>query len=176
MMGNDMVFEIETPRLLLRKVLPEDEQDMLELVSDEQGCLDDGGYHAFTEKNEEFFDLFRQFMEQRRYAIVRKEENKAIGILNMMKADRAVPTYELGFSIHPGYQRQGYGYEAVSYVIREWFSRTDTQMFLAGHFPYNTASRKLIEKLGFHYEGRQHKALNHAVLGPVDLEYYYLEK
>ena len=170
------MIEINTPRLLLRKVQERDKQDMFELCSDEQGCLDDGGYHAFTEMNEEFDALFQQFLDQTRYAVVLKEENKAIGIINVMQEYRAVSTYELGFSINPKYQRKGYAYEAVSHLIRTWFDQTDTQMFLAGHFPYNTASKNLIQKLGFTGEGKRRKAVDHAVYGPTDLEYHYLEK
>lgn len=170
------MIEINTPRLLLRKVQERDKQDMFELCSDEQGCLDDGGYHAFTEMDDEFDALFGLFLKQTRYAVVLKEKSKAIGIINVMEADRAVPTYELGFSINAGYQRRGYAYEAVSALIRTWFDQTDTQMFLAGHFPWNTASKNLIHKLGFIYEGSRRKAVDHAVYGPCDLEYHYLEK
>ena len=170
------MIEISTPRLFLRKISEQDKQDMFELVSDEQGCLDDGGYHAFTEMDEEFDALFQQFLNQTRYAIVLAAENKAIGIINVMQEYRAIPTYELGFSINPAYQRQGYAYEAVSSLIATWFEQTDAQMFLAGHFPYNNASKQLIRKLGFTYEGCRHKVVNHAVYGPTDLEYYYLEK
>ena len=170
------MIEIETPRLFLRKVREKDKLDMFELLSDEQGCLDDGGYHAFTQMGEEFENLFQMFLEQQRYAIVLKEENKTIGIINMMEADRAVPACELGFSINRAYQRKGYGYEAVKSVIDTWFRSTETQMFTVSHYPFNTASQKLIEKLGFTYEGTIHKAHCHCVLGPVDLMCYYLER
>lgn len=170
------MIEIETPRLLLRKFQGKDKQDMFEILSDEQWCLDDGGYHAFTQMGEEFENLFQMFLEQQRYAIVLKEENKAIGIINMMEADRAVPAYELGFGINREYQQMGYGYEAVSHVIDTWFGRTDTELFTVSHYPFNTASRKLIEKLGFTYEGTTHKSHYHCVLGPVDLVHYFLER
>ena len=170
------MMEISTLRLRLRKVEERDKQDMFEICSDEQGYLDDAGCHAFTEMNGEFDDLFQQFLDQTRYAVVLKEEDKAIGIINVMEEYRAVPAYELGFSINPKYQRQGYAYEALSALISAWFDRTDAQLFLAGHFPYNTASKSLIQKLGFTFEGRQHKAVDHVVYGPIDLEYHYLEK
>ena len=170
------MIEINTPRLLLRKVQERDKQDMFEICSDEQGYLDDAGCHAFTEMSEEFDDLFQQFLDQTRYAVVLKGEDKAIGIINVMEEYRAVPTYELGFSINPKYQRRGYAYEALSALIAAWFDQTDAQMFLAGHFPYNTASKRLIQKLGFTCEGRRYKAVDHAVYGPCDLEYHYLEK
>lgn len=170
------MIEIETPRLFLRKVREKDKLDLFELLSDEQGCLDDGGYHAYQEMNEEFEDLFQVFLEQQRYAIVLKEKNKTIGILNMMEADRAIPAYEIGFRINRDYQQKGYAYEAVKVVIDTWFSQTDTQMFTLSCYPFNTASRKLIEKLGFSYEGTIHKGHYHSVLGPVDLMYYFLER
>ena len=79
------MIEIETSRLLLRKFEENDRSDMFAILSDEQGCLDDGGYHAYEQMNGEFEDLFQMFLEQQRYAIVLKAENKTIGILNMME-------------------------------------------------------------------------------------------
>ena len=70
------MIEIETPRLFLRKFQEKDKLDMFEILSDEQGCLDDGGYHAYQQMNEEFDELFQMFLEQQRYAIVLKEKNK----------------------------------------------------------------------------------------------------
>ena len=170
------MFEIETNRLLLRKFRPGDEDDVFEFGSDEQCCLDDGGYHAFTEKNEDFFDHFETICQQDRYAIVLKSENKVIGVIHLMDANRAVPSYELGFLLNAKYHRNGYCFEAAQAVIREYFDKTDTQMFIAGHFPHNTASRNLLHKLGFTYEGSVHNAVNHATLGLVDIAYYYKEK
>lgn len=170
------MIEIETPRLFLRKFQEKDKLDMFEILSDEQGSLDDGGYHAYTQMNEEFEDLFQIFLEQQRYAIVLKEKSKTIGILNMMEADRAIPTYEIGFRVNRDYQRRGYAYEALKAVIDTWFSQTDTQMITLSCYPFNTASRKLIEKLGFTYEGMIHKGHYHCMLGPVDLMCYFLER
>ena len=170
------MFEIETQRLLLRKFRPGDEKDAFEFCSDEQTSLDDEGTHAFTEMNADFFDLFNLFIEQNRYAIVLKSENKVIGIINLMETDRAVPSYEIGFLMNRTYHRQGYCYEAARAVISEYFSKTDTQMFLARHFPHNIASRDLLHKLNFTFEGTQHKAVNHVTYGHVDLLCYYKEK
>lgn len=173
--GNTMI-EIETPRLLLRKFQEKDRMDLFELLSDEQGCLDGGGYHAFTQMDENFEKLFKKFLDQQRYAIVLKKENKAIGIISMKEANRAVPAHEVVFVINRMYQQKRYAFEAVKTVIETWFRQTDTQMFIVSHYPFNTASRKLIEKLGFTYEGTVHKARYHSVLGPTDLMCYYIER
>ena len=37
---------IETERLILRKFVFSDKDDLFEIMSDEQTSLDDGGYHA----------------------------------------------------------------------------------------------------------------------------------
>lgn len=170
------MFEIETARLLLRKFRPGDEEDVFEFCSDEQCSLDDEGTHAFTEKNDDFFDLFSFFVKHNRYALVLKSENKVIGIISLIDAERAVPSYEIGFRMNSAYHRMGYCFEAVEAVISQWFAKTDTRMFLARHFPHNEASRNLIRKLGFTYEGTQHNAVDHATLGIVDLMCYYKER
>lgn len=170
------MIEIETPRLLLRAFRESDKQDLFDILSDEQWCLDGGGYHAYPRMDEAFDGLLEKFMTQSRYAVVLKEQNKTIGIISLRKADRAINAYEFGFGINREYQQSGYAYEAVSNLINAWFEKTDVEMFVVSHFCYNAASRKLIEKLGFIHEGTLHKARSHVIHGAVDLEYYYLEK
>ena len=169
------MIDIETPRLRLRALEKRDLQDMFEIFSDEQWCLQGGGFHAYKEAAS-FEERFETFLTQSRYAVVLKEENKAVGIVSVSKANRAVPAYEIGFGIHPRYQRRGYAYEAVSHFIRALFAGTDAEMLVASHFPANAASRTLIEKLGFTHEGTLRKAHSHALYGSVDLESYYMEK
>ena len=72
------MIEVETPRLLLRDFQECDKQDLFEILSDEQWCLDGGGYHAYQKMDKEFDELFEKFMTQSRYAIVLKKENKRI--------------------------------------------------------------------------------------------------
>lgn len=170
------MFEIETERLLLRKLSPDDKNDVFEILSDEQTCLDDGGFHAFQAQEEAFNTMFAWMQTQRRYAIVLKCEHKMIGLINLQDEERAVPAYELGFVLNPKYRRKGYAYEAISSIMAAWFEQTDVEMFTASHFPYNEASKKLIQKLGFTCEGTERKAMNHAVYGPIDLVCYYKEK
>ena len=99
-----------------------------------------------------------------------------IGMINLQDDARAVASYELGFVMNPNYRRKGYTYEAVHAVIEYYFTNHLVQMFSVSCFPYNKASQQLIEKLGFVYEGKEHKAFNHAVYGPVDLLCYYKDR
>ena len=49
-------------------------------------------------------------------------------------------------------------------------------MLIAGAIEDNEASLKMLEQLGFTFEGRRHKAFWHPVKGAVDLLYYYKER
>ena len=49
-------------------------------------------------------------------------------------------------------------------------------MLIAGCFEDNIASKKMLEKLDFTFEGRKRKALWDAVEGPKDLLYFFREK
>ena len=167
--------EIETPRLFIRKLQENDRQDLFEILSDEQWCLDGGGYHAFQTMDEEFEIVFQKFLSKQIYAIVLKEEEKLIGIISTSDSDWADSACELGFGINHTYQKNGYCYEALKNMIDAWFQYTDTQMFTTSHYSFNTASQKLINKLGFVYEGAVHKSRHHSVYGQSDLMWYYLE-
>lgn len=62
--------------------------------------------------------------------------------------------YWLGYTIHPGYARQGYAAEAARGVVG-WAKESGAAKILAGVLPGNTASIRLLEKLGFHYLGEE---------------------
>ena len=170
------ITEFETERLLIRKLEDHDRDDIFEIVSDEQTSLDNSGCHAISEKSGEFDRLMKAFCAQDRFGVILKETGKVIGMISLLEEERAVPCYELGFAMNKDHRRKGYMYEAVSGLIEKFFSDTDIQMFTACHFPDNKASEELIKKLGFRYEGISHKAMEHAVLGAVDLVCYYIDK
>lgn len=93
-----------------------------------------------------------------------------------MEAERGVVTVTIGYVIAPQYRRKGYAFEAIQSVIAYCFKNTNLQMFLASCFTYNQGSKRLLEKLGFQFEGIIHLGIEHAELGPMDLMSYYLEK
>lgn len=61
--------------------------------------------------------------------------------------------YELGFHLLPEFWRQGYAAEAARSVIDYAFSVMEVKGLFAGHNPNNTASAKVLSKLGFTYIG-----------------------
>lgn len=61
--------------------------------------------------------------------------------------------YELGFHLRSKFWRQGYAVEVASAVIRYAFTVLKADGLFAGHHPQNTASKRVLSKLGFHYIG-----------------------
>ncbi len=59
--------------------------------------------------------------------------------------------HELGFHLRPKYWGQGLAKEAARAVIAFSFASLGAKGLSAGHHPENVVSKKLIEKLGFHY-------------------------
>ena len=88
---------IETERLILRKFVFSDKDDLFEIMSDEQTSLDDGGYHACKGQDKEYLALMEILSAQRRFSIILKENQKMIGMINLQDDARAVASYELGF-------------------------------------------------------------------------------
>lgn len=54
-----------------------------------------------------------------RFVIELKQEHKVVGLIQLFQADnRAVWAYKIGYVINKNYRKQGYAYEAVSYVMQ----------------------------------------------------------
>jgi len=64
----------------------------------------------------------------------------------------------IGISIHGDYQGQGYGSEAIRWVLRWAFDTAGVHRVGINVFEYNDGARRLYEKLGFKQEGvvREH--------------------
>ena len=60
-------------------------------------------------------------------------------------------TYEIGFHLLPEYWGRGYAVEAANRVIEYAFCELHATKLFAGHHPHNTASQKVLLKLGFQY-------------------------
>lgn len=84
--------------------------------------------------------------------IIHKSENTLIGTasIKVIPNETGSPSgsKELGYSILPSYQRQGYASEAAKALIDWGFSQPDIQSITAGCDPNNIASKIVLEKVG----------------------------
>lgn len=168
---------IETSRLVLRAFCENDKNDLFGLLGDEQTCLDDGGYHAYSTIDDPGFSGDVQYLAQseEHYAVALRETGKVIGLVHIMNAHRGVKAAELGYVLNKNHRRRGYMKEALRAVIDDLFAG-DTQMIVCTCYDYNIASAKTLESLGFTMEGRIHKSTNHPQRGVIDQLSWYLEK
>jgi RimJ/RimL family protein N-acetyltransferase len=60
---------------------------------------------------------------------------------------------EIGFSFDPAFQKKGYAKEAVTALLEYAFNTLKLHRVHATTDPRNTASRRLLEQLGFRQEG-----------------------
>ena len=66
--------------------------------------------------------------------------------------------YWLGYILHPNYRGNGYTTEAVRLLVDHLFKTKDIVRIQAECSPKNIASVRVLEKVGFIYEGLKRKA------------------
>ncbi len=144
--------EIRTKRLLLRPFQESDYDDLFEFLSQ---LKDDEfeGYPGITYENG------REHLRQRLgsedfYAVAPADSGKVIG--NIYCGDRDSDAKEVGYIINRDYRRMGCAEEALSAVVENAFRQGAHRVFAACD-PRNTASWKLLEKVGLRREAHFRK-------------------
>lgn len=170
---------LETDRLILRHFQKGDAIALFESMSDKETCAMDGGYDPEPVLNDEYIASIDEFInDSHRFVIALKDNNQAIGMIHLMPVtDRQVDTMEIGYLINPSQRRKGYAEEAVKRMIQFLMEEGHLDLILLGACERNKASLSMIEKLGFTFEGKKHKAFwDLETNQPVDLLYYYLDR
>lgn len=169
-----MIQNLETRRLILRKFEYTDASDCFAFLSDKETCLADGGYLPFLRMDEEYDALMNRFaLDNGRLMIYSKEYRKVIGTIHIMNSEEYDGLKEIGYVISPAFRRKGYAFEALSNLIDSYL-RAESAGIVAGIMEDNTASQKLIAKLGFTFTKKIENGIHHAVLGYIPLLYYTL--
>lgn len=86
-------------------------------------------------------------------AIIDKRDNKYIGFIGFKGGDfQPDSTTEIFYTLSPAYFKKGYATEAVTAMIRFGFTILDLHRIWAGATCENTASWKVMEKVGMRRE------------------------
>ena len=88
------------------------------------------------------------------WAMARRSDKRLIGECDLSEIDHHHRRAELGFIVARDVWRQGYGLEAMSAVVDHAFGTLGLERLAARVHDGNIASQKLLERLGFAYEGR----------------------
>ncbi|MGH1465172.1 MAG: GNAT family N-acetyltransferase [Cognatishimia sp.] len=86
--------------------------------------------------------------------LVRREDDRLMGAITLDNIRRGpAQAGTLGYWIGQEFNRQGYMKEAIDAIVHYAFQRLDLSRIEAACLPENVASRGVLEKSGFKYEG-----------------------
>ncbi len=153
---------LETPRLALR--LPEmaDHADWARLRREGEAFLKDWepswSADHFTRKafRNRVYWAWRAREEGKALALflTRREDGRLLGAITLDNIRRGPSqSAQVGYWIGPDFARQGFMREALEAVVRHAFLAMDLSRIEAACLPENAASRRLLERAGFKYEG-----------------------
>jgi ribosomal-protein-alanine N-acetyltransferase len=158
---NDDVFKkfpvLETDRLVLREITRKDVNEIYEVRSSKEAMKYFGKepIKNLCEAEEMIKELDSSFLKKEgiRWGIVIKISNRLIGSGGIWRIMKDHLRGEIGYELSPDYWRQGIMFEALTAVLKFGFEKMNLHTIEANIDPENTASEKLLEKLGFKKEG-----------------------
>lgn len=141
---------LETPRLILRPRRVADAEALFPSFADpELMTYWSGPPHADIDETRAAFE--RHASDWRAWAVTLREDDSVIGMVAAGEKRQGNVT-ELGYLFARPHWGAGFAREAVSAVIDRIFAEGQRKVF-ADTDPDNTASRGLLERLGFKLEG-----------------------
>jgi [ribosomal protein S5]-alanine N-acetyltransferase len=155
--------QLETSRLLMRKVTFKDLKDMYAYTS----SLEVTKYVPFpTHKNLEdtrkFIDyILEQYQINKKllWGIQLKETQKFIGTIEFITFEPAHNKAEIAYVLSEDYWGKGIMSEAATEVIKFGFQTLNLTRIQARTFKENIGSQKVLEKVGMTFEGTLRKSM-----------------
>lgn len=147
---------LETERLLLRPWTLSDAEAFYKFAAD-PAVGPQAGWSPVASL-EEAREKIRGYLERGgNWAVVLRETGELIGGTGYFDDPHRGPALEskmIFYHLSPKYWGHGYAPEAVRELLRYLFEDVGVEMVAVGHFSFNDASRRVIEKCGFTYECR----------------------
>ena len=150
---------LTTDRLRLREYVSDDWHTVLAYQSDPRYLR----YYPWTQRTAEDVQAFVQRFidwqdEQPRtrfqFAITLRSEGRLIGSCGIRKETATSQQADLGYEIAPSHWGRGYATEAARAVLAFGFDELELHRIQAFCLAENTASARVLEKLGMQREGR----------------------
>lgn len=145
------------PRVDLRGFREDDLQDFFAMHSDPKVARY-GSHPAFTELSQatERFERELRSRDSGRalaWVIADRSTDRLMGSTALFAIDHEQGRAELGYALRPSHWGKGFAQEAVRLVLTHAFDTLRLRRIEADIDPRNTASCKLVERLGFVREG-----------------------
>ncbi len=147
---------LETDRLLMRKILPKDEEDMHEYAKDPATSA----YLLWEPHTSRRFTRAHILYLQNQYrraaffdwALILKESGKMIGTCGFTEIYEKEKRAEVGYVLSPLYHRRALAPEALKKVMEYGFFSLGLEQLDARFMEDNIASQKVLIKLGFSHD------------------------
>lgn len=150
-----MKFMMETERLIIRQFTPQDLDKLIELRSDDDVIKYLGGRRlqnpeAIAKRLKFYIDCYRCF-GYGMCAMIWRETGEMIGWSGLQPLENSGDT-EVGYGMIKEFWGRGIGFECASAWLRYGFEKTNLTRIVAVASPENTASWRIMEKLGMRRE------------------------
>lgn len=146
-----MSLPITTERLLIDALTINDHAFIFELLNTE-GWINFIGQRNIHTKEDAVAYIDKILANNNLwYQVARLRETTApIGLVTLIKRDY-LAHHDIGFAFLPAFNGQGYAYEATMAVLQQIKTNAGHSHLLATTIPQNTASIRLIKKLGLQF-------------------------
>lgn len=164
-----LLYEIETPRLVIRHFKESDYQDYAELVTQSNMRIWEG--NRILHEESEIMDYFhKDIHDPFKFALCEKKEQKVIGHISIHpSSSRSVPSHSMGYGLSQAYHKKGYMTEAALEMLKFCFETLHAELVEASYFEGNENSANVIRKLGMRYEGFKKYGYWDPNRGPMDI-------
>lgn len=155
-----MITAIATERLLLNPTSINDADFLFELMNSPKWL------EYIGNRNIHSVEDARRYIQQKiipqfdrlgygNYTVTRKSDGIKIGCCGLYDRDGLVGI-DIGFAFMSAYEGKGYAFEAASKLIQLAFQQFGLDQLLAITAKHDTASQRLLKKLGLHEAGVVH--------------------
>ncbi|MGY0408701.1 MAG: GNAT family N-acetyltransferase [Polaribacter sp.] len=147
----------ETERLWLKPISEEDAAFIFELLNTPKWLehIGDRNIHS-VEDAKNYIKIYMLPQLERlgfsNFTLIRKEDNSKIGTCGLYDRE-GLEGIDIGFAFLPQYEKKGYAFEASNKVKNIAFDEFKIPEITAITFKNNSASQKLLEKLGMKLVG-----------------------
>lgn len=149
--------DITTDRLIIRLARPDDAEDIYAYRSDAVENQYQGWFPESAEEVRNYVTNMPVSMDVAdvcfQFAIVGKNENRLIGDMGIVLTNQERMQAEIGCTLNKAFHGKGYATEALRAMVNYLFVALGKHRIVASIDPRNTASIRLIERLGFRKEG-----------------------
>jgi ribosomal-protein-alanine N-acetyltransferase len=168
---------LSSPRMVLRKILPDDIEEVFAIYSNDTifehcGIIPKYNKEVVLKSIGHFERDFKKKTRIKWGIALNNNENKIIGIIEAMDFEHKVNKVTIGYFLHPDYWHKGYSTAAVKILVRFLFEEAGVNRIQAEVMPVNIHSKMVLLNNGFLYEGTLRQATLWSGKGIVDLEMY----